>query len=88
MAGTAFVSRETLIYSIRAAQVRVSNTSMSVRRLAGHVSGYVLGGFETRTYDAGTLRNCSAFPWCGTTRQHTGKMFKLFGNRYRPVDVQ
>ncbi|MCL2875019.1 MAG: hypothetical protein FWF12_01725, partial [Betaproteobacteria bacterium] len=51
--------KETLIYSIRAAQVRVSNTSMSVRRLAGHVSGYVLGGFETRTCDARTLRNCS-----------------------------
>ena len=36
---------------------------MSVRRLAGHVSGYVLGGFETRNYDARTLRNCSAFPY-------------------------
>ncbi|MCL2876266.1 MAG: hypothetical protein FWF12_08270, partial [Betaproteobacteria bacterium] len=41
----------------------VSNTSMSVRRLADHVSGYVLGGFETRTCDARTLRNCSAFPY-------------------------
>ncbi|MCL2876763.1 MAG: hypothetical protein FWF12_10890 [Betaproteobacteria bacterium] len=58
----AILTKETLIYSIKASQVRVSNTFMSVRRLADHVSGYVLGGFEARTYDARTLRNCSAFP--------------------------